>query len=177
MRQLDRPRRGIDELQALFLRLRRQLPGDGGRGRGVVHKDRAGLHARKSAICPQDHAAQVGIVAHAGKHDVGTRCRFTRCGGGGVAGAFGGPGSGFGGAAVVHGDVVPGTRQVAGHGVAHHAQAQKGDFLGGGGIVGFGSDLAHGCLVVKWIKRLFCQPVGVLARTGCFGLTMARHQG
>ena len=38
-------------------------------------------------------------------------------------------------------------------------------------------DLAHGCLVVKWIKRLFWQPVGVLARTGCFGLTIARHQG
>ena len=35
----------------------------------------------------------------------------------------GGPGSGLGGAAVVHGDVVSGAGQVAGHGVAHHAQA------------------------------------------------------
>jgi hypothetical protein len=45
--------------------------------------------------------------------------------------------------------MVPGTRQVARHGVTHHAQAQKGDFFGGGGFVGFGSNLAHGYLVVK----------------------------
>jgi hypothetical protein len=50
---------------------------------------------------------------------------------------------------------VSGTRQVARHGVAHHAQAQKGDFLGRGGFVGFGSNLAHGCLVVKWKKSYF----------------------
>jgi hypothetical protein len=31
---------------------------------------------------------------------------------------------------------VPSTRQVPGHGVAHHAQAQEGDALGGSGFVG-----------------------------------------
>jgi hypothetical protein len=32
--------------------------------------------------------------------------------------------------AVVHGDLMAGAREVAGHRVAHHAQAQKGDFAG-----------------------------------------------
>jgi hypothetical protein len=56
--------------------------------------------------------------------------------------------SALAGGAVVDRDLVAGARQVAGHGVAHDAQAQKGDFAGGGGVVGAGwcgcSCAAHG---------------------------------
>jgi predicted HD phosphohydrolase len=49
-----------------------------GRGRGVVDKNRAGLHAGKGAVGAQRDGAQVVVIADAAKHDVGAGRRQAR---------------------------------------------------------------------------------------------------
>ena len=137
----------VHKLQAQVARCSAEFARDGGRGRGVVHKHGAFAHAGKSAVGAQGDAAQIVVIADATKHDVSLRRRFTRGAGmvmgpahtGGSA-KLGHPGLGLGAAAVVDGDAVTGARQVASHGVAHDAQAQKGHGLGRCGLVRLGVD-------------------------------------
>ena len=143
--------RRINEMQTQRLGCGVQLARHRGRGRGVVHQHRARLHAGQRAVSAQHHAAQVVVIANAAKHNVGIGCSqprrgrlARRCGGSELSA----PGRCLGRAAVVNGDLMPGQRQMAGHGVAHHTQAQKGDFAGSDGGVGFGVGAAHGVISV-----------------------------
>ena len=151
--------RGIDEVQAMRTGRRIQLAADLGRGRGVVHVERAGLHADKGAVFAQHHAAQVVVIAHAREHDVGVLRGLTRgkgqtvATGGSVAFDLGQPAFCFGRGAVVHADRMSGLCQMACHRIAHHAQAQEGDLerwrggRGGGlgvGVHGGGSGVIGG---------------------------------
>ena len=131
---------GIDEVHALFAGDAVQFAADIGRGGGVVHVQGAGLHAGKGAVVPQNHAAQVVVVADAGEDDVGLCRGFARGECEAVCRPFGQPLFGLCGGAVVDRHGMAGFGQVAGHGVAHDAEAQKGHVHGGGGA-------AHGgCL-------------------------------
>ena len=112
----------------------------------MVDEDGAFFHAGQCTVGTEHHRAQVVVVAHANKHDVGTLSGFAG-GGGGFGferGELLGKRLSLGGRAVVNRDVVPGAGQVACHGVAHDAHAQKGDLGGGGGFVSFGVNAAHG---------------------------------
>jgi hypothetical protein len=66
--------RRVDEVQARALGRGVQLARDVGRGGGVVDEDGAGLHAGEGAVGAQRDAAQVIVVADAGR----TRCRRPR---------------------------------------------------------------------------------------------------
>ena len=140
--------RGIDEVQAMRTGRRIQLTTDFGRSCGVVHVERAGLHADKGAVFAHHHAAQVVVVAHAREHDVGVLRRLAWgegqavSTGGGLAFDLGQPAFRLGRGAVVHADCMSGLRQMACHRIAHHAQAQEGDLErwrgGRGGGLGVG---------------------------------------
>ncbi|KAG0771479.1 hypothetical protein G6F21_014738 [Rhizopus arrhizus] len=56
---------------------------------------------------------------------------------------LGGPGLRLGGGAVVDGDGVSRTGQVAGHGQAHPAQSEESDFLGYARVVALGTARCH----------------------------------
>ena len=143
--------RRVNEMQPQRLSRGVQLARHRGRGRGVVHQHRARLHAGQRAVGAQHHAAQVVVIANAAKHNVCTGCSLARRGrlarrGGGSE--FGTPSRRLGRAAVVDSDLVAGQRQMAGHGMTHHAQTQECDFVGGDGGVGFGVGAAHGVISV-----------------------------
>ena len=113
----------------------------------MIDKNSTLGHAGKCAVRAQHHATQVVVIANAAKHDLGLSSGFAR--GGCVAdssgiGKLGAPSFGLGCRAVVHRDLMAGARQVTGHGVAHHAQAQKGNASGRSRFVGFGVQAAHG---------------------------------
>ena len=91
----------------------------------MIDEDRALAHAGEGAVRPERDLAQVVVVADAGHDEILTR-------GGGLRGRRGfaaelrDPFLGLGGGAVIDRDLVPAfVLQMSGHGVAHHAQAQK----------------------------------------------------
>ena len=95
----------------------------------MVHQDGARVHAGQGSIAAEHYAAQVLVITHTAKHDVGSLCRLAwgrRTGMGaqsaGVTGKLLHPTLRLGWCAVVDSDLVTGQCQVARHGVAHHAQ-------------------------------------------------------
>ncbi len=106
-----------------------QFARDGGRGGGVIDEQAAGRHGGEgAAVGVQRDLAQVRIVANAAEHHV---CA-ARCLGrvvGYLAAVFGSPGLGLGAGAVVDRDLMPALgQQVASHGRAHDAHAEKSQF-------------------------------------------------
>ena len=93
---------------------------------GVVHKDRIGGHTGEGAIGAQGDAAQVVVIANAGKNNRRPRRGFAG-GFGDLAVMLRGPGLCTGGRAVVDGDVMSRRSQVAGHRPAHGAESKEGD--------------------------------------------------
>ena len=132
--------RRIDKVQAALLRFGIELACDLSGGCGVVYKDGAGLHARKSAIVAQHNGAQVVVIAHAAEHHARAFDGFARRGSLMAAGEFLNPGLSLGGCAVVGCDLMARHGQMPRHGVAHDAQAQKCDLGGGRWVVAAGSD-------------------------------------
>jgi len=122
----------------------------------VVHEGGARPHAGKGTVTgagaiaqvgAQGDAAQVVVIADAAEHDVGLRGGLARRGGtarAGGGGVFGTPGGSLGAAAVVDRDRMPGQCQMAGHGVTHHPQSEKGDSARRCGGVGLGVGAWHG---------------------------------
>ena len=117
--------RGIHEAQPALCAVRLQLLRNVGRGGGVVDQRGARRHAGQGAIGPQGDAAQVVVIAHTDEHHLRPARGFTRRGGG-VPTIGRRPGLSAAGGAVVDRGGVPGTRQVACHGVPHHAQTDEG---------------------------------------------------
>ncbi len=105
-----------------------ELAGDPGRGRGVVDGDGALAERAEGAVRPERHVAEVVVVADAGEDEVGA---FRRRGGRRRRSPAEPrhPGFGLGAGAVEHDDVVaPARLEMAGHGKAHHAEPDPGDF-------------------------------------------------
>ena len=157
--------RCIDKLQAQLASVCEKLAGDIGRCRCVVHEDGPRPHAGEGPIVAafavaqirsQGDAAQIAIVADATKHDIragrgqARRRRVLRPVGGGELLA---PGSGFGCGPVVDRHRVACQRQMPGHGKPHDSQAEKGDFAGRCGRVGFGIGTGHGTRL-RWPKAV-----------------------
>ena len=95
-----------------------------GRGRGVVDQNGAFFHASKSTVCAQYHRAQIFVIAHATKDDVGMGYSFAWRRGMRrltTVGKLLAPCSCFGRAAVVNRHCVASAGQVTRHGIAHDA--------------------------------------------------------
>ena len=126
--------RRVEEADAALLGGRVELARDRGRGGGVIHKHRAGLHAGERAVRSERHGFHVLVVPHAHHHEARALGGFARRGRG-LATVLFSPLLGLGGGAVEHGDDVALGREVPGHGEAHHAKAKERD---GEGRRGFG---------------------------------------
>jgi hypothetical protein len=100
-----------------------------GRGRGVVDEDGAGFMPAKAPgpSTTERRSSSLPTQANTSRRRRG----LARRGGGGRRIRH--PGLGLGGGAVVDGDLVAGAGQMAGHGIAHHAQAEKGHVAAGRG--------------------------------------------
>jgi hypothetical protein len=105
----------------------------------VIDKDRARRHAGKGALLAEHHRAQVVIVAHAAEHEAGPGNGLAGCGRmPGLAGRVGklfAPCLGLGRGAVVNGHGMTGARKMTRHGVAHDAQAKKGELVRGDAVI------------------------------------------
>ncbi len=92
----------------------------------MVDEDGVRLHAGEGAVLTEHDTAQVVVIADAGGHDIGVaRCLGRR--GGGRTAILVGPLLRLGGRAVIDRDLMTGTLQMTGHGITHHAQAEKRD--------------------------------------------------
>jgi hypothetical protein len=89
--------RGIHEVQAALAAFGIQLARHLGRGRGVIDKDGARLHAGKGAVVAQHNRAQVVVVAHAAKDHACALDGFAGRGRMAAADKFLDPGLGLGG--------------------------------------------------------------------------------
>ncbi len=105
-----------------------KLAGDPGRGGGVVDEDGAVAKRLERAVSPERHRAEIVVIADAGEDEVGA---FRRLGRGRrqPAAKLREEGVRLGARAVEHNDVVaPARLEVAGHGKAHDAEPDPGDF-------------------------------------------------
>jgi hypothetical protein len=84
----------------------------------------------KRAVLARRHFAQVVVIADAGEHDLRTGRRFLRRRRSTAAMLFH-PGIRLCGGAVIDGDVVPGSGEMSGHRISHHAEPDEGDFAHG----------------------------------------------
>jgi hypothetical protein len=95
----------------------------------VVHEYTARLHAREDTVFTGADSTHVVVVTDAGEYDAG----FAGCLGRRrrrAAGKLLQPLIGSGGGAVVHGHLMAGVRQMAGHVKSHNAQAYESHLLG-----------------------------------------------
>ncbi|OIQ65570.1 hypothetical protein GALL_528690 [mine drainage metagenome] len=108
----------------------------------MIDQDGPRLHSRECTVGAQGYCAQVGVVAHAGEHEIGASrgLRGLARGGGGRAAVAAYPVVRLARCAVIDRDVVTGAGEVPGHRVAHHPQAEEGN--GGGEVIGDGGS-AH----------------------------------
>ena len=120
--------RCIDEADALVFRLLMDFTRHRRRRGRVVDEDRAFLHAGENPVVAIDHRAHIVVVADAHHDEVavlGCLARRRRV----LAAVFFRPLLGLRRGAVVHRDIVAAfLEQVAGHRVAHDAQAEERDF-------------------------------------------------
>ena len=94
----------------------------------MVDEDRARSERGERAVRSKRHGAQIVVIADTGEHELGAVGRFGR-GACGVAAEPREESVRFGAAAVEHHEVMaPAGGEMAGHGKAHHPEADKGDF-------------------------------------------------
>src|SRR5690606_8649939 len=135
--------RRIDKLNILFAAFVVQFARDLCRSSSVVDIQAAGFHAAKGSVRSENDAAKVVIVAHTAEDNICPGCGFAWRGASPAA-VFSHPFFGLVRAAVIHGDFVPGAREMSGHGVAHDTQPEKGDVQWRGFRVLFYCGLCHG---------------------------------
>ena len=90
----------------------------------MIDENRAFVHPGEGPVGTGADGPQVIVIAHTGHHEVSAFSSFSR-GRGHLATMLFHPGFSLGGGAVIDGNGVPFGLQVAGHRIAHHAQAQE----------------------------------------------------
>src|SRR5262245_38665579 len=119
--------RRVEESRAALAGFRIKLASDGGGSRGVVDGDCPGLQALEHSVWSQRDGAQVLVVADAGENEIRLGRSFRRCAYL-AATELRDPSLRFRTRAIVNGYIVAASGEMAGHGKAHHAKADKGDF-------------------------------------------------
>ena len=90
----------------------------------MVNDDGAGAQALCQAMFAVDDGAHIFVAPHAQQDDLGVPHGFCRCRRA-SARKLGAPLLGLGRCAVVDPELMPGARQVPGHRVAHHPEADE----------------------------------------------------
>ena len=102
-----------------------QSDGNAGGSGCVVHQDGALWRVTQDAVVAPEYRLQILVCADTGQHDIGVTHRVGNRTAG-APGVFAGPGLSLGQRTVPDPDVNPCSGEMAGHGIAHHTEPDKG---------------------------------------------------